>query len=74
VSGVYFRAKSGGSSNPAGNIIFLPFTTEESGGHYWLSGGERILKINTDGTASITTGSIAAARKLIDHRALTIDH
>lgn len=74
VSGVYFRAKSGGSSNPAGNIIFLPFTTKESGGHYWLSGGERILKINTDGTASITTGSIAAARKLIDHRALTIDH
>lgn len=62
VSGVYFRAKSGGSSNPAGNIIFLPFTTEESGGHYWLSGGKRILKINTDGTASITTGSSAAVR------------
>lgn len=62
VSGVYFRAKSGGSSNPAGNIIFLPFTTEESGGHYWLSGGKRILKINTDGTASITTGSLAAVR------------
>lgn len=62
VSGAYFRAKSGGSSNPAGNIIFLPFTTEESGGHYWLSGGKRILKINTDGTANITTGSSAAVR------------
>lgn len=65
VSGVYFRAKSGGSSNPAGNIIFLPFTTEESGGHYWLSGGERILKINTDGTASIINAnenSFAAVR------------
>ena len=62
VSGVYFRAKSGGSSNLAGNIIFLPFTTAESGGYYWLSGGAKILKINTDGTASITTGSTAAAR------------
>jgi len=62
VSGVYFRAKSGGSSDPAGNIIFLPFTTVESGGYYWLSGGAKILKINTDGTASITTGSTAAAR------------
>ena len=65
VSGVYFRAKSGGSSNPAGNIIFLPFTTAESGGYYWLSGGAKILKINTDGTASITTGSTAAARTVI---------
>ena len=62
VSGVYFRAKSGGSSDPAGNIIFLPFTTAESGGYYWLSSGEKILKIDTDGTASITTGSTAAAR------------
>ena len=62
VSGVYFRAKSGGSSNLAGNIIFLPFTTAELGGYYWLSGGAKILKINTDGTASITTGSTAAAR------------
>lgn len=62
VSGVYFRAKSGGSSNPAGNIIFLPFTTNNLGGNYWLSGGEKILKINTDGTASITTGSSAAVR------------
>ena len=62
VSGVYFRAKSGDSSNPAGNIIFLPFTTNNSGGHYWLRGGEKILKINTDGTASITTGSLAAVR------------
>lgn len=61
VSGVYFRAKSGGSSNPAGNIIFLPFTTNESGGNYWLSGGT-ILHIGTDGTASITTGSLAAVR------------
>ena len=65
VSGVYFRAKSGGSSDSAGNIIFLPFTTAESGGYYWLSGGEKILKINTDGTASITTGSTAAARTVI---------
>ena len=65
VNGVYFRAKSGGSSNLAGNIIFLPFTTAESGGYYWLSGGEKILKINTDGTASITTGSTAAARTVI---------
>jgi hypothetical protein len=62
VSGVYFRAKSGGSSNPAGNIIFLPFTTKDSGGHYWLSGGTKILHIGTDGTASITTGSLAAVR------------
>ena len=62
VSGVYFRAKSGGSSNPAGNIIFLPFTTNESGGNYWLSGGTKILHIGTDGTASITTGSLAAVR------------
>ena len=62
VSGVYFRAKSGGSSNPAGNIIFLPFTTNDSGGHYWLSGGTKILHIGTDGTASITTGSLAAVR------------
>ena len=62
VSGVYFRAKSGGSSNPAGNIIFLPFTTNDSGGHYWLSGGTKILHIGTDGTASITTGSSAAVR------------
>ena len=62
VSGVYFRAKSGGSSNPAGNVIFLPFTTTDSGGYYWLSGGEKILKINTDGKASITTGSTAAVR------------
>ena len=62
VSGVYFRAKSGGSSNPAGNIIFLPFTTNNLGGNYWLSGGEKILKINTDATANITTGSSAAVR------------
>lgn len=62
VSGVYFRAKSGGSSNPAGNIIFLPFTTIDSGGYYWLSGGTKILHIKTDGTASITTGSSAAVR------------
>ena len=65
VSGVYFRAKSGGSSDSAGNIIFLPFTTEYSGGYYWLSDGEKILWINTDGTASITTGSTAAARTVI---------
>ena len=62
VSGVYLRAKSGGESNPAGNVIFLPFTTNESGGYYWLSGGEKILKINTTGKASITTGSTAAVR------------
>jgi hypothetical protein len=65
VSGVYFRAKSGGSSNPAGNIIFLPFTTIDSGGYYWLSGGTKILHIKTDGTANITnitTGSSAAVR------------
>ena len=62
VSGVYFRAKSGDDSNPAGNVIFLPFTTNESGGYYWLSGGEHILHIGTDGTASITTGSFAAVR------------
>lgn len=62
VSGVYFRAKSGGSSNPAGIIIFLPFTTNDSGGHYWLSGGTKILHIKTDGTANITTGSLAAVR------------
>ena len=62
VSGVYFRAKSGGSSNPAGNIIFLPFTTIDSGGNYWLKGGKKILHIGTDGTASITTGSSAAVR------------
>ncbi len=62
VSGVYFRAKSGGNSNPAGNIIFLPFTTIDSGGYYWLSGGTKILHIKTDGTASITTGSLAAVR------------
>lgn len=60
VSGVYFRAKSEGSSNPAGNIIFLPFTTIDSGGYYWLSGGTKILHIKTDGTADITTGSSAA--------------
>ncbi len=62
VSGVYFRAKSGDSSNPAGNIIFLPFTTNNLGGNYWLSGGTKILHIGTDGTASITTGSLAAVR------------
>ena len=62
VSGVYFRTKSGGSSNPAGNIIFLPFTTNDSGGYYWLSGGTKILHIGTDGTANITTGSSAAVR------------
>lgn len=62
VNGVYFRAKSGGTSDPAGNVIFLPFTTDNSGGYYWLSGGTKILHINTDGTASITTGSIAAVR------------
>ena len=56
VSGVYFRAKSGG------NIIFLPFTTNNLGGNYWLSGGTKILHIGTDGTASITTGSLAAVR------------
>ena len=62
VSGVYFRAKSGGVSNPAGNVICLPFTTSDSGGHYWLSGGEKVLHIGTDGSASITTGSFAAVR------------
>lgn len=62
VSGVYFRAKSGGSSNLAGNIIFLPFTTDDSGGNYWLKGGEKILHIGTDGTAHTTTGSSAAVR------------
>ena len=62
VSGVYFRAKSGGSSNPAGNIIFLPFTTNDAGGNYWLSGGTKILHINTNGTANFTTGSLASVR------------
>lgn len=62
VSGVYFRTKSGESSNPAGNIIFLPFTTIDSGGYYLLSGGTKILHIKTDGTANITTGSFAAVR------------
>ena len=62
VSGVYFRTKSGESSNPAGNIIFLPFTTIDSGGYYLLSGGTKILHITTAGTANITTGSFAAVR------------
>lgn len=62
VSGVYFRAKNNGVSDLAGNVIFLPFTTKDSGGYYWLSGGTKILHIGTDGTASITTGSLAAVR------------
>ena len=59
VSGVYFRAKSGD------NVIFLPFKTDDVSGYYWLSGGTKILKINTDGKASFmnsTTGSTAAVR------------
>lgn len=61
VSGVYFRAKNNGVSDLAGNVIFLPFTTKDSGGNYWLSGGT-ILHIGTDGTAHTTTGSSAAVR------------
>lgn len=61
VSGVYFRAKNNGVSDLAGNVIFLPFTTDDSGGNYWLSGGT-ILHIGTDGTAHTTTGSSAAVR------------
>ena len=59
VSGVYFRVKSGD------NVIFLPFKTDDVSGYYWLSGGTKILKINTDGKASFmnsTTGSTAAVR------------
>ena len=65
VSGVYFRAKSGETSDPAGNIILLPFTTDDSGGYYWLSGGARILHISTSGAASIINAnenSFAAVR------------
>lgn len=65
VSGVYFRAKSGETSDPAGNIIFLPFTTDDSGGYYWLSGGAKILHISTGGAASIINAnenSFAAVR------------
>ena len=65
VSGVYFRAKSGETSDPAGNIIFLPFTTDDSGGYYWLSGGAKILHISTSGAASIINAnenSFAAVR------------
>ena len=65
VSGVYFRAKSGETSDPAGNIILLPFTTDDSGGYYWLSGGAKILHISTSGAASIINAnenSFAAVR------------
>ena len=65
VSGVYFRAKSGETSDPAGNIILLPFTTDDSGGYYWLSGGAKILHISTSSAASIINAnenSFAAVR------------
>ena len=65
VSGDYFRAKSGETSDPAGNIIFLPFITDDSGGYYWLSGGAKILHISTSGAASIINAnenSFAAVR------------
>lgn len=64
VSGVYFRAKSGGSSDPDGNIIFLPLT-DGSYGYYWLQGGEKYLKFDSSAAPAIvaaTTGSTAAAR------------
>jgi hypothetical protein len=70
VSGVYFRAKSNGSSNPAGNVIFLPLTND-SYGYYWLQGGEKYLKVGSEATPVIpvivnaTTGSTAAARTVI---------
>ena len=67
VSGVYFRAKSGGSSNPAGNIIFLPLT-DATYGYYWLQGGTQYLKFDSSAEPTIvsaTTGSTAAARTVI---------
>jgi hypothetical protein len=69
VSGVYFRAKSNGSSNPAGNVIFLPLTND-SYGYYWLQGGEKYLKVGSEATPVIesiepTTDNNAAARTVI---------
>ena len=69
VSGVYFRAKSNGSSNPAGNVIFLPLTND-SYGYYWLQGGEKYLKVGSEATPVIesiepTTDNTAAARTVI---------
>lgn len=67
VSGIYFRAKSGGSSNPAGNIIFLPLT-DATYGYYWLQGGTKYLKFDSSADPTIvsaTTGSTAAARTVI---------
>ena len=64
VSGVYFRAKSGGSSNPAGNIIFLPLT-DATYGYYWLQGGTKYMKFDSSADPTIvaaTEGSTAAAR------------
>jgi hypothetical protein len=67
VSGVYFRAKNGGSSDPAGNIIFLPLT-DDSYGYYWLLGGTQYLKFDANAAPAIVdaaTGSTAAARTVI---------
>lgn len=67
VSGVYFRAKSGNDSNPAGNIIFLPLT-DDSYGYYWLQGGTQYLKFDANAAPAIVdaaTGSTAAARTVI---------
>ena len=64
VSGVYFRAKSGDSSNPAGNIIFLPLT-DATYGYYWLQGGTKYMKFDSSADPTIvaaTEGSTAAAR------------
>ena len=64
VSGVYFRAKNGNDSNPAGNVIFLPLTGE-SYGYYWLKDGGQYLKFDSGATPTIvaaTTSSTAAVR------------
>jgi len=64
VSGVYFRAKSGGSLDPAGNIIFLPLT-DATYGYYWLQGGTQYLKFDSSAAPTIvatTEGSTAAVR------------
>ena len=66
VSGVYFRAKSGGNSNLAGNIVFLPLP--DSYGYYWLQGGTQYLKFDDNAALAIVnaaTGSTAAARTVI---------